>query len=475
MNALRDFQRHADADLAARLQIELLTIARLYEAEKSKTGRLDFEDLLLRARDMLRDSDGARADFQARFQHLFVDEFQDTDRLQAEVLLLLASDNPKECDPRAITATPGKLFLVGDPKQAIYRFRGADLAIYEQVKSDLLRGGAECLHLTTSFRATPTIQNFVNAAFAPLMTGDAATLTASYVPLSPARADAKDQPAVVALSIPHRYGRRSLAKTSVRASAPVATAAFIDWLIEESGFTVTEGERPGERVPVEARHVCLLFRNLVAFGEDMARPFVQELQGRGIAHVLVGGRSLHEREEIEAMVAALSAIERPDDTLSVYATLHGPLFAIGDDTLLEYACDPIHDGRRGGKPSDTRPTGVVLNPLKLPIGPLPKAIAQVGEALTILRDLSIKNVIAAQPPPRSPRCSKRRGRAPRSRCGPRGSKFSPTSFISGIWRVPTRAPEGCRSAVSWSDSAIGPRGARAEKRPSSRKPATAFD
>ena len=80
-----------------------------------------------------------RRAFQSRFTHLFVDEFQDTDPLQAEILLLLAADDPAERDWHRVTPVPGKLFLVGDPKQAIYRFRRADVETYQEVR-DLLRG-----------------------------------------------------------------------------------------------------------------------------------------------------------------------------------------------------------------------------------------------------------------------------------------------------------------------------------------------
>ena len=111
---------------------------------------LDFVDLLLRARDLRarRPRRCARC-FQARFTHLFVDEFQDTDPLQAEILLLLAADDPARRDWRASRPVPGKLFVVGDPKQSIYRFRRADVALYEAVQArSSSRRGAELVHLT---------------------------------------------------------------------------------------------------------------------------------------------------------------------------------------------------------------------------------------------------------------------------------------------------------------------------------------
>jgi len=98
--------------------------------------------LLVCARDLLRDEAGVRAELQTRFTHYFVDEFQDTDPLQAEILLLLAADDPAETDWHRVAPRPGKLFLVGDPKQSIYRFRRADVAIYEGVKRQLAARGA---------------------------------------------------------------------------------------------------------------------------------------------------------------------------------------------------------------------------------------------------------------------------------------------------------------------------------------------
>ena len=82
--------------------------------------------------------------------------------------------------------------------------------------------------------------------------------------------------------------------------------------------------------------MCILFRRFVSFGADVTRAYVDALEARGIPHLLVGGRAFHDREEIETLRAALAAIEWPDDELSVFATLRGALFAIGDEELLEY-------------------------------------------------------------------------------------------------------------------------------------------
>ena len=344
VDMLRRFTKVADADLAALLQQELRAVIERYDALKSDAGCLDFVDLLLKARDLLRRHDSVRHAAQQRFARVFVDEFQDTDPLQAEIILLLAANDPDEREWRHVTPAPGKLFIVGDPKQSIYRFRRADVGIYEEVKRQLERAGVTAVELTTSFRAVPAIQRLVNGSFAPVMRATGAGGPgAAYVPLSPHRDGVETQPAVVALPVPRPYGYYRVAAKAIDTSVPHAVGAFIDWLVRHSGWTVTQrrsdagddGPDSG-RVPIEARHICVLFRRFESFGGDVTRAYVNALEARGIRHLLVGGRTFHEREEVSTVRAALAAVEWPDDELSVFATLRGSLFAVDDETLFVY-------------------------------------------------------------------------------------------------------------------------------------------
>jgi ATP-dependent exoDNAse (exonuclease V) beta subunit len=344
---LQQFQVRADADIAALLHGELMACVDCYETLKAREGALDFLDLLLRARDLVRDDAGVRRHFQARFRRIFVDEFQDTDPLQAELLLLLAASDPDHTAWRDVTPVPGKLFIVGDPKQSIYRFRRADLKMYRDVCDLLIVRGAMRIELRKSFRGTPNMQRAINAAFAPIMDGDQERLQARYMPLEAERADADGQPSVVALPVPDPYAQRFIAAREIERSLPGAVGAYVDWLLTKSGWTVTERRDPTTRVPLEARHVCILFRRFVSYGADVTRPYVEALEARGVRHLLVGGRAFHDREEIETVRAALMAVEWPDDQLSVFATLRGGLFAIGDEDLLEYhhQCGSFHPFR----------------------------------------------------------------------------------------------------------------------------------
>src|SRR5262249_11273630 len=125
------FLNKSNADLAPLLQEALQPALVAYEELKARGGRVDFLDLLIKARDLVRDNATVRQELQSRFTHYLVDEFQDTDPIQAEILLLLAADNPGESNWLNVSPVLGKLFLVGDPKQSIYRFRRADVAIYQ--------------------------------------------------------------------------------------------------------------------------------------------------------------------------------------------------------------------------------------------------------------------------------------------------------------------------------------------------------
>jgi ATP-dependent exoDNAse (exonuclease V) beta subunit len=359
LQRLAAFRDQADADLAALLHEELRDCLERYEARKRSAGAVDFLDLLIKARDLVRDQPAVRKRFRDRFRVLLIDEFQDTDPLQVELLRLLASEEGGGL-------RRGALFIVGDPKQSIYRFRRADVGAYRHIADQMSREGAVPVTLQTSFRSVPSIQRFVNAAFREEMTGDDESLQAKYVAMRPDRPDEKGQPSIVALPVPRPYGRRQVTLGALAESQPRAIGEFVRWLIEDSQWTVA---LPTSRRRIIASDICLLFRRFAHFGGDVTRPYVEALESRAVPHLLVGGKTFHEREEVDAVRVALTAIEWPEDELSVYATLHGPLFAIGEEELLEF-----HAIQH------------VFHPYRVPEG-LPDRLAPIAKALTTLREL----------------------------------------------------------------------------------------
>lgn len=369
LHVIEQFRRKADADLAAILHDEMASLVDEYENRKQHAGKLDFVDLLLKVRDLVRDRPAVRKHLQQRFTHLFVDEFQDTDPLQAEILLLLAADDPGEADGFQARPVPGKLFLVGDPKQSIYKFRRADMVLYRDIRDKLTERGVGFVRLTRSFRSVPGIQHFVNAAFETEMTGNAKAGQADYAALEENRPAPEDRPSVIALPVPRPY-KRQIAKEAINRSLPDAIASFTAWLVDESGWGYQDGER---FVKFRARDIAILLRRRTQGGKDLTRDYARALEARNIPHLLGASRSFHKREEVETMRAALTAVEWPNDELSVFTTLKGSLFAISDELLLLYRdrVGHLHPYRKANESQDP-------------------AFAPIVEALDLLADLHRK-------------------------------------------------------------------------------------
>jgi ATP-dependent helicase/nuclease subunit A len=365
---LESFCRDSGADFAAALRDDMQDLVAAYTERKQRAGKLDFDDLLLLVRNLVRGDQRVRWYLQDRFSRIFVDEFQDTDPLQAEILILLCANDSAQNDWLQVSPIPGKLFVVGDPKQSIYKFRRADVVLYETVCQALVSRGVARIHLTTSYRAVRPIQHLVNAAFAPEMTGDSDSGHAQYAPLEEYSAAHPGQPAIVVLPVPAPYGSRRVSNDRIDACLPGAIAAYIEWLVRESGWKVRG--RDGAPVRLQAKHICVLFRRFVSFHADTSRDYTQALEARGIPHLLVGSKSFYHRDEVEAVRVALAAIEWPDDELSVFGTLRGSLFAIPDNLLLRFKSEVGH-----------------LHPYRGGAEPLAAEFQPIAGALSILRSL----------------------------------------------------------------------------------------
>ena len=170
--------------------------------ERRRSGQLEFHDLLVLSRALLRDPRhgwDVRRRLRARYTHLLLDEFQDTDPIQCDLAALLASGDPNARDRRwnEIEVDPGRLFVVGDPKQSIYRFRRADIAAFLRARSAF---GAAPRHLTRNYRTTRQVIEFVNHVFRELIVAEPESQP-EYVALVPDRGDAPIRPGPVLLGV----------------------------------------------------------------------------------------------------------------------------------------------------------------------------------------------------------------------------------------------------------------------------------
>jgi exodeoxyribonuclease-5 len=155
------------------LVAELRPLVARFRNYKRSSAVLDFDDLIFSARDLLRDHEPVRRALARRYTHVLVDEFQDTDPLQAEIFWRLCGDplpGQSNSDWESFALRPGALFLVGDPKQAIYRFRGADVAAYLRAR-DAIRAKSpdDVISISTNFRSCASILAFVNQRFEDIL------------------------------------------------------------------------------------------------------------------------------------------------------------------------------------------------------------------------------------------------------------------------------------------------------------------
>jgi len=318
-------------------------VADAFADERRRTGRLNFQDLLMLAARLLRTHPGARNELGERYRRLLVDEFQDTDPVQAEVLLLLSSpadDRPwQQAEPR-----PGALFVVGDPKQSIYRFRRADIAVYNLVRGRFREFG-DVLELVANFRSLPPIGEIVDAVFgADGRFGKEATAhQAAFAPLRTRRAPRPDRQRIAQYHIDPDT-------RSYSAAAEDGAGRLVPWMAREI--------RSGRRSPGD---FLILARQKVELAT-----YARTLEAWRIP-VQVTGAGVDQTEELRELLVLLRALSDPTDPVRIVAVLVGLLFGLDHDQLADWALDDAH-GRRifditRPRPDDDSPVGTALHTL----------------------------------------------------------------------------------------------------------------
>jgi ATP-dependent helicase/nuclease subunit A len=315
--ALRDWRAYVHRQL-----VEFVHPAvQQYAEHRRRTGRLTFQDLLERTRGLLRSTPSARRSLQEQYPRLLVDEFQDTDPIQAELLFYLASTDPTEDEWRACTLRDGSLFIVGDDKQSIYRFRRADLDVYSAVREVIDEApNGEDVTLESNFRSTPPLLDWCNEAFTDLFGRLDAPYQADYVNFAAARSDAPDVAPVCRLDVPYVKGSSYSSDIAARNAEQVARLVAAACHDEAPTTPALTGDTPGD--------FMVLTRNttrLDAFAEAFAR--------YEVPYTLAGGDDVQASAELYALVTLLTCIERPRDAVARLAYLRGPLVGLSDDAL----------------------------------------------------------------------------------------------------------------------------------------------
>ena len=301
--------------------------AEIYDARRRRGAVINHNDLLIRTRDMLRDNGSLRRELQRRFPFLLIDEFQDTDPLQAEIIVFLTGEQHDETDWRRIRLRPGALFAVGDPKQSIYRFRRADISVYNAVRDLVTRSGGRVLQLGSSFRAVPALCSWVNDTFSTVFPPEADDAQAAGVPLHPTRSDGG--------TLCGAY-RIDIATGETRAQEHIAEAeatALADWITRAVGtlHIVNARAQDAEERPLRHDDILLLFRE----HQDL-RIAAGVFESAGIPYQLERGRIRRGAPALADFLNALLALIDPEDHVPIVAFLRGPFCGADDAALARY-------------------------------------------------------------------------------------------------------------------------------------------
>ena len=300
-----------------------------FRKHKRSAALLDFDDLIFAARDLLRDHDEVRRALAGRFRHVLVDEFQDTDPLQTEIFWRLCGEPPADGDAgdwTTFTLRSGALFLVGDPKQAIYRFRGADIAAYVTAREAFRAQAAEgVLSIATNFRSCAPIMEYVNDRFEALLSEESGQPGFQALdPFQPARAEG---PSVAALDIAVANEDGKASASQQRDGEAEAVAEMCARLI---GSEPVRDPRNGEQRPCRAGDIALL----APTGSELWR-YEEALEQHGIPVATQAGKGLYRRQEIQDLIAVTRVLADQRDTLALGALLRGPLVGLSEEELLD--------------------------------------------------------------------------------------------------------------------------------------------
>jgi len=275
-----------------RLTVTLLTRARLAaQQERLRRNALSFNDLLLITARVLREKPDVRHSLQQKYRWLFVDEFQDTDPVQAEIMFWLSPT----------------LFVVGDPKQSIYRFRRADIDIYNEVRARIGGpAGDGIVKLTTNFRSVPGLCEWANTVFQTRFPAQHTQHAPAFAPLQPRRTAAEQtEPHLARLVIPEDGDEGDLIARYIRCEVDAKRKTYSDFMV------LTRKRKP--------------LRSLARALEELRVPI--EVTGAG---------AFGESEEVRHLALLIAALADPQDSGRLVGVLRGPLFGVSDRDLFAY-------------------------------------------------------------------------------------------------------------------------------------------
>ena len=300
----------------------------VYDRMRADHGALSFQDLLVQAAELLRDKPHIRRYFRGRFTHLLVDEFQDTDPIQAEVMLLLTADDPRQQDWRECRPVAGALFVVGDPKQSIYRFRRADIVTYNQVRR-IIDGCGRIVSLTANFRSIGPLIRLVNG-----VSGGLFPEANSYCPEDRKMDPAREGPAEGDCAGARRLDLPPSKKATAQAYEADAIARAIRDALDRR---LTVPRTPRQRLDGRPDHVVPGDFLVLTWVRDPLVGLAEKLQAYGIPVEVTGSAAVNEIDDVALLHTALAAIVEADNPVVLVGALRSQLFGISDTQLYQFS------------------------------------------------------------------------------------------------------------------------------------------
>ncbi|WP_022761980.1 UvrD-helicase domain-containing protein [Butyrivibrio sp. AD3002] len=304
----------------------------IIEAAMLEKGNLTFFDYLYYLRNMLRkdaSKEGKLINYiYNRHSYFLIDEFQDTNPMQAEVFFYLAAERPlenwRECVPK-----PGSLFIVGDPKQSIYRFRSADVASFLNVKKLFEKNNGTIAYLTRNFRSTLPVCGYFNRVFGSMLSKETENQSKyEEIPLT----DVPNEDVFQGIYTYKAYAGKDLGEFADEAD-PIKIADIIESLVGREDYKLKSSSDKEPR-PIKYSDFMVITANKA----DLA-PIMTELDSREIPAKVEGNVPFEENEALQEMCKLYATIADPEDKIALYGALNGKILGLSKAAITKFKAE----------------------------------------------------------------------------------------------------------------------------------------
>ena len=300
----------------------------LYMKHKHTVAELNYQDLLIKSSDMLRDFPDIRRYFQNRYKTLLIDEFQDTDPIQIGMTMYLIGEELDEKRWNMITPKEGSIFVVGDPKQSIYGFRRADFSMYKRFKEHMEKTGGKIIELQTNFRAVNRLGQWYNDVFVDLLKDED---QAAFSKMDAVMPDGDDTLAGVAY---YRIEENKVDDIYEKESENLAH--IIKYMVGRKKITVRDGMDSNGNAkftnrPIQYRDIMILTmkkRQLEIIGNSIAK--------QGIPVKITGADITEQTSEFTSFRNLARMLAYPEENAYIYNVMRGDFFRISDKEIYNF-------------------------------------------------------------------------------------------------------------------------------------------